>query len=53
LQLKAGHEVCTRLAQGWTAPELAQGYADITPGADLKTEAIMVDTAIEVYCPGS
>jgi hypothetical protein len=51
LALNAGHFVCTSLAQGHAAPEIAQAFVNSTPGTDLKTESIMVDTAQEVYCP--
>jgi len=51
LALNAAHFVCTSLAQGHAAPEIAQALVNSTPGTDLKTESIAVDTAQEVYCP--
>lgn len=50
LAIHAGHWVCTAEAQGFTDPQIAQNLVDGTPGGDLRTESVFVDTAREVFC---
>jgi hypothetical protein len=51
LMLNAGPFVCTAESQGHTDPEIAEAFTQSTPGMDLKTANVFVDTAVEVYCP--
>lgn len=51
LAITAGRDVCTYESQGYSDPEIAQAFVRSTPGTDLRTESIFVDTAKEVYCP--
>lgn len=51
MALNAAHTVCTREAQGFTDPEIAQGLVNSTPGMDMQAAAVFTDTAVEVFCP--
>jgi hypothetical protein len=51
LALKAAHAICIDEKNGYTDVEIAEQLVKTTPGTNLQTEAIFVDTAREVYCP--
>jgi hypothetical protein len=51
MMLNAGHFVCTAETQGHTDPEIADAFTRSTPGMNLKGASVLVDTAVEVYCP--
>lgn len=51
LAVAAAHWVCTQEAKGYPDPDIAQALVNSTPGSNLKTESIFVDTTREVYCP--
>lgn len=51
LAVKAAHLTCETHGRGVADPDIAQGLMQSTPGADMRSMSIFVDTAREVYCP--
>lgn len=49
--LAGAHDVCRLESEGHNAREIAQAFANVTPGADFNTEGVFVMTAEEIYCP--
>jgi hypothetical protein len=51
MALTAGHFVCTQRQKGVSDTEMAQGFANATPGGTIRDAIIFIDVATEVYCP--
>jgi hypothetical protein len=51
MAVNAAHWACTQEVNGVSDPAIAQAFVESTPTMDLKTAAIFVDTAREMFCP--
>jgi hypothetical protein len=51
LIIKGAHKTCTDLANGYSATTIAEAFVRATPNTNIRTQAIFVQTAQEVYCP--